>query len=66
MGLEPYLLNKLGRAGRMDDLEAHFVYDCIECGCCSYSCPAYIPLLDTIRLSKQRVMGIIRARAAKK
>ena len=38
--------------------------DCIECGCCLYSCPAYIPLLDIIRQGKVKVMGIIRARAA--
>lgn len=62
MGLEPYLLNKLGRAGRMDDLEANRVYDCIECGCCSFTCPAYIPLLDMIRLAKGQVMRIMRSR----
>lgn len=65
MGLEPYLLNKLGRAGRMDDLEAHYVYDCIECGCCAFTCPAYIPLLDTIRISKARVMKIMKSRPKK-
>lgn len=65
MGLEPYLLNKLGRAGRMDELEAHYVYDCIECGCCQFTCPAYIPLLDTIRQSKAAVMKIMRARPKK-
>ncbi|MEF9985512.1 MAG: electron transport complex subunit RsxC [Bacteroidales bacterium] len=65
MGLEPYLLNKLGRASRMDDLEAARVYDCIECGCCSFTCPAYIPLLDTIRLAKGNVMKIMRSRPKK-
>lgn len=65
MGLEPFLLNKLGRAGRMDDLEANKVYDCIECGCCQFTCPAYIPLLDTIRLAKANVMRIMRSRPKK-
>ena len=65
MGLEPYLLNKLGRVGMMDELEAHYVYDCIECGCCQFTCPAYIPLLDTIRQSKAAVMKIMRARPKK-
>lgn len=65
MGLEPYLLNKLGRASRMDELEEHHVYDCIECGCCSFTCPAYIPLLDTIRLSKAAVMKIMKSRPKK-
>ncbi|MBR4882371.1 MAG: electron transport complex subunit RsxC, partial [Bacteroidales bacterium] len=65
MGLEPYLLNKLSKASRWDDLEANVVYDCIECGCCQFTCPAYIPLLDNIRLGKGKVMAIIRSRATK-
>ena len=64
MGLEPFLLNRLYKAGDMDGLEKNAVQDCIECGCCLYSCPAYIPLLDNIRQAKGQVMGIIRARAA--
>lgn len=66
MGLEPYLLNKLGRANMMEELEAHYVFDCIECGCCSFTCPAHIPLLDTIRQSKAAVMKIMRARSTAK
>ena len=67
MGLEPWLLNKLARAGgRYDDLEKERIFDCIECGCCLYTCPANIPLLDLIRINKAEVMKIIRGRAAKK
>lgn len=65
MGLEPYLLNRLTRAGRMDDLESNLVQDCIECGSCMYSCPANIPLLDTIRWSKAQVIKIMRGRPKK-
>lgn len=65
MGLEPYLLNRLGKAKRYDDLEAHKVYDCIECGCCQFTCPANIPLLDTIRYAKGTVMKIMRSRPKK-
>ena len=64
MGLEPFLLNRLTKAGDMEGLEKNAVQDCIECGCCLYSCPANIPLLDRIRQSKVQVMGIMRARAA--
>ena len=64
MGLEPYLLNRLFKAGDYEGLEANAMQDCIECGCCLYSCPANIPLLDRLRLAKADVMGIIRARAA--
>ena len=64
MGLEPFLLRRLYRAGDLEGLEKEAVQDCIECGCCLYSCPAGIPLLDHIRMAKGQVMGIIRARAA--
>ncbi|MFR9620780.1 MAG: electron transport complex subunit RsxC [Rikenellaceae bacterium] len=66
MALEPYLLSRLMQSGAMDRLEEGFVTDCIECGSCQYSCPAQLPLLDYIRLGKQRVMGIIRARSMAK
>ncbi|MBQ9547888.1 MAG: electron transport complex subunit RsxC [Bacteroidales bacterium] len=64
MGLEPFLLNRLYKAGDLEGLEQASAHDCIECGCCLYSCPAYIPLLDHIRQAKGQVMGVIRARAA--
>ena len=64
MGLEPYLLSKLGKMQKWDMAEEHYATDCIECGCCSYTCPSYLPLLDYIRIAKQTVMTNIRARAA--
>ena len=66
MGLEPFLLNKYARNGMMDELEENAVQDCIECGCCLYSCHANIPLLDIIRIDKGDVIIIIRGRAAQK
>ena len=64
MGLEPYLLNRLYKAGDVSGLEANAAQDCIECGCCLYSCPAGIPLLDNVRQGKGMAMAAIRARAA--
>ena len=29
--------------------------DCIECGCCSFICPAKIPLIQYMRIGKQKV-----------
>ncbi len=66
MSLEPYLLSKLMKRGAMEQLEERNVTDCIECGSCQFTCPAKLPLLDYIRLGKQRVMGIIRARSMNK
>ena len=63
MGLQPFLLSKLARAGKhQEDLEKEKVYDCIECGCCLYTCPANIPLLDVIRPAKAEVIKIMRSR----
>ena len=66
MGLEPYLLSKQSIKKAWDAMEANDITSCIECGCCQFTCPANLPLLDYIRLGKQTVMGIIRARCAKK
>lgn len=66
MGLEPYLLSKQARKKAWEAMEQNDITSCIECGCCQYTCPANIPLLDYVRLGKQTVMGIIRARNAKK
>ena len=60
------MLAKLGKLQKWDKAEEYNAVDCIECGCCSFTCPSYLPLLDYIRLSKQTVMANIRARAIKK
>jgi Na+-translocating ferredoxin:NAD+ oxidoreductase subunit C len=62
MGLEPYLLMTLAEKNIMDRAENEKIMDCIECGSCSYTCPADRPLLDYIRFGKARVGAIIRAR----
>lgn len=64
MGLEPYYLSKMTQKKGWEQLESQMITSCIECGSCQMTCPAYLPLLDWIRLGKQTVMGIIRARAA--
>lgn len=53
MRLEPYLLATLAAAKRKDDLNAHGIRNCLECGCCSYVCPSSRPLVDLMRLGKQ-------------
>lgn len=62
MGLEPYLLMPLSQRNEFDRLESEHVMDCVECGSCSYTCPASRPLLDFIRLGKSNVGKIIRSR----
>ena len=62
MGLNPAFLMRDTVYWDWDALEANHVYDCIECGSCSFICPANRPLLDHIRMGKGRVMAIRRAR----
>lgn len=66
MGLEPYLLATASALHDWEKVEAAGVTSCIECGSCQFTCPAHRPMLDNIRLGKSTVMGIIRARNAKK
>lgn len=65
MGLEPYLLSKLGMLSDWDRAEREDVLSCIECGSCQFTCPSHRPLLDGIRIAKVTVGGIVRARSAK-
>jgi electron transport complex protein RnfC len=65
MGLEPYLLEKLAAIDDFDSCEMEGVTDCIECGSCSFTCPAALPLLDYIRYGKTNVMRIQRERRQK-
>ena len=55
MGLEPYRLLLLSKAGQSEKSKRENVLDCIECGSCSFVCPSNRPILDYIRLSKTKV-----------
>ena len=56
MGLNPTIFAKsMGlsdTADRAERLEAARVNLCIECGCCSFVCPAKRPLVETNKLAK--------------
>jgi len=56
-GLEPYLLSALSSYNRFEECEPHGVLNCCECGSCAFSCPANRPLLDYIRLAKNKMMA---------
>jgi electron transport complex protein RnfC len=65
MGLEPFLLSVLAENGDFERMESECIMDCIECGCCQFTCPARLPLLDYCRLGKAKVGAMIRSRQAK-
>ncbi len=65
MGLEPYLLAVASEMEDWERAEENWIMSCIECGCCQSTCPSRRPLLDWVRLAKNRVNDIIRARNTK-
>lgn len=66
MGLEPYLLMNQSERSMWTEMEGERILDCIECGCCAFSCPSNRPLLDHVRIGKSTVGKIVRNRHAKK
>lgn len=66
MGLEPYLLATASAKKMWEKVENEDITSCIECGSCQFICPSHRPILDNIRNGKSTIMGIIRARNAKK
>lgn len=65
MGLEPFLLMTLSEKSMFEKAESERITDCMECGCCSYTCPADRPLLDYIRLGKSTVIKMSREKNLK-
>lgn len=66
LGLEPYLLMILAQKGMFEKAEKERITDCMECGSCSFTCPASRPLLDYIRLGKSTVIRLSREKVLKK
>jgi electron transport complex protein RnfC len=42
------------------------IMDCIECGCCAFTCPASVPLVLGFRVAKQMIRNDAAKQAAKK
>ncbi|MBI3753704.1 MAG: electron transport complex subunit RsxC [Deltaproteobacteria bacterium] len=55
VNLMPYKIGDLGRLYRLDEFKTWGGLVCIECGCCSYTCPSKRPLLQWIRVGKVKV-----------
>lgn len=50
---DPSLLAAAYSAGDLERAEKLGLLTCMECGCCSYSCPAHRPIVQTMRLAKE-------------
>ena len=55
MGLIPSALQKNAIHGHLDAFMAQNGMDCIECGCCSYTCPAKREIVQSIRTAKAAI-----------
>lgn len=64
MGLVPTQLMKYIKYDFLNEAEAWGALDCVECGCCQFSCPAKIPLVHWIRLGKNQIIASKRKRSA--
>lgn len=54
MGLQPNEIGIYVEAGRAKDTAPFGLFECFECGCCAYVCPAKRPLVQFIRLAKMK------------
>lgn len=53
--LSPVLMDRALRADNLPEAIRCGLLDCVECGSCSYVCPARIQLVQRFRVGKQRV-----------
>lgn len=65
LSFEPYLFMTLSEKGLFERAEKEKITNCMECGSCTYVCPANRPLLDYIRLGKSTVLKMVRERNSK-
>ena len=57
MNLLPTTIAAYARRNLVAETEENCAMDCIECGSCSYVCPASIPLVQSIRQGKAAVLA---------
>ena len=61
MGLEPCKISLATKNKQIDILKEYNIMACMECGCCTFACPAQRYIVQTIRLGK----AILREEARK-
>ena len=55
MRLEPPAIAAAYQNGDVTAMDKLDVLTCIECGCCSYSCPAHRYIVQVMRMAKSTV-----------
>lgn len=55
MGLMPSMLSVLSEKGFNEEAKEYNLFDCFECGSCTYVCPSRRPIVQLVRLAKSQV-----------
>lgn len=55
MGLMPFMLSILSEKGFYEEAKEYNLFDCFECGSCTYVCPSKRPIVQFVRLAKSLV-----------
>jgi electron transport complex protein RnfC len=60
MRLMPMYIDSFALAGDYSGSKKYGALECIECGCCSYICPANRYLMQSVKLAKKKIkeMGL--------
>jgi electron transport complex protein RnfC len=64
MWLSPVIMNDALKAGDLDEATDAGLMDCIECGACTFICPAHIKLVQHFRVGKALRKAQLAARKA--
>ena len=54
------------QSGDIQEMKDNNIMDCIECGSCTYTCPAGVHLVQGFRVAKQVIRNDAAKQAAKK
>ncbi len=55
MGLMPMYIDIYALRGDYSAAKRYGAMNCIECGCCAYTCPAKRPIVQSVRLAKRKI-----------
>ena len=56
MRLYPAYIAMFSQKEDLEMCEKYDVFSCVECGCCTYICPAGVPIVQHIRTAKGRIL----------
>ena len=58
MRLHPNEITNFCEFGYFSEAEGVELFNCIECGCCAYVCPAKRPLVQYVKHGKSEVLAM--------